>query len=139
VDAEAEGDPRLDAALRLEQERVTTLAEFGPACAFFFAPQPELDEKAVEKWFGEAHVAPLFTNLDQWLNEQGENPTQAEIEAFLKSQVDVLGVGKLGPIVHPTRVAMTGRTYGPGLWELMEVLGRDRMRERIAFAKTKLR
>ncbi len=139
VDAEAAGDPRLDAALRLEQERVTTLAEFGPACAFFFAPQPELDEKAVEKWFGEAHVAPLFANLDQWLSEQGENPTQAEIEAFLKSQVDVLGVGKLGPIVHPTRVAMTGRTYGPGLWELMEVLGRDRMRERIAFAKTKLR
>jgi hypothetical protein len=34
---------------------------------------------------------------------------------------------------------MTGRTYGPGLWELMEVLGRDRMHERIAHAQTLLR
>jgi hypothetical protein len=39
---------------------------------------------------------------------------------------------KLGPIVHPTRVAMSGKTYGPGLFELMAVLGPERVRARAA-------
>ncbi|MBX3097530.1 MAG: glutamate--tRNA ligase, partial [Fimbriimonadaceae bacterium] len=99
---------RFHRAMELEQERVTTLAEFGPACAFFFADEPPMDEKAVAKWFGEAHVATLFQRLDGWLVGLSTDPTQAEIEEFLRSVASELGFEKLGPIVHPTRVAMTG-------------------------------
>ena len=38
---------------------------------------------------------------------------------------------KIGPVVHPTRVALTGKTVGPGLFELMSVLGVERMRRRL--------
>ena len=40
------------------------------------------------------------------------------------------GVGA-GQVIHPTRMAVTGRTFGPGLFELMEVIGRDRVLKRL--------
>ena len=49
------------------------------------------------------------------------------------------GLEKLGPAVHPTRVALTGKTAGPGLFELMEVLGPDRMIQRLQRAKGMLK
>ena len=135
-EAATEQPALFDRALALEQERVTTLAEFGLACAFFFEEEPPMDEKAVAKWFGEAHVRDLFTRLDGWLAGLGAEPAEAEIEAFLRDLAGELGFEKLGPIVHPTRVAMTGKTFGPGLWELMAALGRARMRQRLARALT---
>ena len=40
----------------------------------------------------------------------------------------------LGQLVHPTRLALTGKSVGPGLFELTELMGRDECRERIAKA-----
>ena len=132
-----EAEPTLrDAALTLEQERVNTLAGFGPACAFFFLEEPPFDPKAVEKAFGEPHVRPLLDALDQWLESLPGNPTKDEIEAKLRALQEELGLAKLGPVVQVTRITMTGKTSGPGLFDLMEVLGRDVMRKRIARAHT---
>ena len=48
------------------------------------------------------------------------------------------GFEKLGPIVHPTRVALTGKTSGPGLFELMAVLGPERISDRVRRAQAML-
>lgn len=117
-------------AITLEQERVTTLAEFGEACEFFLVEQPEMDSKAVEKWFGQAHVEPLLKALKEFLIGK-DNVSVEDCEVFLRGQMEALGQEKLGPIVHPTRVALTGKTVGPGLFELMSVLGPARMISRI--------
>lgn len=118
------------ACVQLAQERVTTLADFGEACDFFFTDEPAMDEKAVAKWFGEAHVPTLFASLKSY-----DGPFDAAgFEAHLRGFMDAQGLEKFGPVVHPTRVALTGRTNGPGLFELMEVLGPDRIRARIGRA-----
>lgn len=137
-------EPYARAALVLEQERVATLADFGEAAAFFFQDEPPFDEKAVQKWFGEPHVRELFGDLVAWLENRepqaasgkpskasGLRLTADEIEAFLRSWAEKKGFEKLGPVVHPTRVALTGKTAGPGLFELMEVLGPARMIRRL--------
>lgn len=125
--------------LPLEQERVTTLAEFGPACAFFFVDEVTFDEKAVEKWFvGQGHVEALFNHLIAGLDDRSSISLE-ECRALVQQFVDQEGLEKLGPAVHPTRVALTGKTAGPGLFELMEVLGPARMLSRLQRAKGMIR
>ena len=53
-----------------------------------------------------------------------------EIEATLKSTAAKLGL-KVGAIVHPTRLAVTGSNVGPSLYHLLEVLGKEKVVARI--------
>ncbi|HCE00210.1 MAG TPA: glutamate--tRNA ligase, partial [Armatimonadetes bacterium] len=57
--------------------------------------------------------------------------SEEECEALLRQYAERAGFEKLGPVVHPTRVALTGKTAGPGLFELMAVLGPERMAPRL--------
>ena len=121
--------------LPLEQERVTTLAQFGEACKFFFVDEVELDPKATEKWFtGHDHVDELF----QFLVDRLVGLTSIshdECEALIREYSALKGMEKLGPVVHPTRVALTGKTAGPSLFDLMSVLGPEAMVARLTRAK----
>lgn len=135
-------------AIALEQERVQTLADFGPATAFFFHEEPPMDSKAVDKWLGQEHVSGLFDYLINRLSQprvsvgQGDDPTKASAgwcEMLIRDYAAEHGFEKLGPVVHPTRVALTGKTVGPGLFELMSVLGPERMIRRLQRAKELVR
>lgn len=120
--------------IKEEQERVTNLIDFGAACEFFIVDEPEMDAKAVEKWFAQPHVPALFEFLK---SECGTN--QLTVEEYKEKLVEfqtAQGFEKLGPIVHPTRVALTGKTSGPGLFELMAVLGPERITARVNRAST---
>jgi glutamyl-tRNA synthetase len=144
----AKSDPALvREAIKLEQERVTTLADFGPATEFFFLEEPPMDEKAVSKWFGQPHVGELFDFLIERLTapraalpeSTSTNRASAEwCEAIIRQFAADKGFDKLGPVVHPTRVALTGKTVGPGLFELMSALGPVRMVRRLQRARRML-
>ncbi|MCW5937716.1 MAG: glutamate--tRNA ligase [Fimbriimonadaceae bacterium] len=125
-------------AVRLEQERVTTLAELGPACEFFFVEEVDFDPKAVEKWFGEPHVPALFEAMLGKLGQTDQAWTVEACERLVRDGQAAVGLEKLGPAVHPIRVALTGKTVGPGLFELMAVLGRERMLARLSKATGRL-
>lgn len=123
-------------ALLLEQERVVTLAEFGPATAFFFNAEPPMDEKATAKWFvGQSHVKTLLNDLASWAKSIDE-PTVDECHDKVKAYAAEIGMEKLGPVVHPIRVALTGKTAGPGLFELMSLLGGAQMAKRFERASS---
>jgi glutamyl-tRNA synthetase len=124
-------------AVYLCHERAATLADFGEVADFFFEEEPPLDPKAAEKWYGQPHVPALFDALLLWLEGRSE-ATAEECEAFMRAEAERLGLDKLGPAVHPTRVALTGRTTGPGLFELMSQLGPERMRRRLTRARSVL-
>lgn len=125
------------AALKEEQERVQTLADFGEALEFFLVEEPQMDPKAMAKWFKEPHVGDLFDWILARLDES-RIETVEHYEGILKGFQAHLGLEKFGPIVHPTRVALTGKTFGPGLFELMAVLGHDRIVHRLKRAKVML-
>lgn len=121
-------------AVALEQERVTLLAEFGEACAFFFVDEVEFDPKAVEKWKGQEHIADMFSHFRAFFSVR-ESVSVPDCEALLREYQAKAGFDKLGPVVHPTRVALTGKTVGPGLFELMSALGPARLVARLERAQ----
>ncbi len=126
-------------AVKLEQERVTTLGDFGEACAFFFQDLPPMDERARAKWLTQEHVPELLNYLQQEILAFGSSEISVEnCEKIIRGFAERKGFEKIGPVVHPTRVALTGKTFGPGLFELMSVLGSKRMLMRIEHAKTLL-
>ena len=116
----------------LEQERMKMLSEVTELVGFFFQNLkfPEgYDEKAVKKWLGVAHLRPMlekeiagYGSLSEW--------TAEGLEAVTRQVGEELEV-KFAEIIHPTRVATTGRTTGPGLFETLHVLGRERVLERL--------
>ena len=117
------------AAMQLEQERVQTLPDFGEALEFFLVDEPPMDAKASDKWLGQAHVKELFGRI---LAASAAAPSAAEWEKLLREFALEKGFEKLGPVVHPTRVALTGKTFGPGLFELMALLGPARVQARLS-------
>jgi glutamyl/glutaminyl-tRNA synthetase len=106
------------------------LADFGEAMEFFVVEEPPLDPKAHAKWLTQPHVPQMFAwVLDKLAESRVE--TVEHYEAILKGYQSHAGLEKLGPVVHPVRVALTGKTTGPGLFELMSVLGHDRVVRRL--------
>ncbi len=123
----AQDEARLMGAIGLLQQRCTRLSDFSVACKPFLVDQPAMDPSATAKWFGEPHVRELFRALREKVAALPDDPDEAWCEATARALQATLGLGKLGPVVHPIRVALTGTTIGPGLFELMAFLGRDRM------------
>lgn len=119
--------------VKLEQERVTTLVDFGAACEFFIVDNPPMDPKATEKWLGQEHVSALVETIRS--ASESVPPSYEDAKEYwngtLKNFQATAGIEKLGPIVHPTRVLLTGKTAGPGLFELMAVLGPERIKQRL--------
>lgn len=120
------------AALAEEQARVTSFSQLGEALEFFLVEEPPIDPKAVQKWFSQSHVPALFDFVDASLDQLGD---AASCEALIRAYAEATGMEKIGPLVHPLRVALTGKTTGPGLFELMAVLGRERIAKRISRAR----
>ena len=54
----------------------------------------------------------------------------ADIEALLRQQAETMQL-KAAALIHPTRLALSGRTNTPGLFEVMEILGRERCLQRL--------
>lgn len=105
------------------QERSRTLDELVENSAYFFRPPASYDEEGVEKHFTKPGVAELLRKgadaLDQlqvWDLESVERAYRALIEKE--------GI-KGGDLIHPTRLALTGKTVGPGLFDIVVILGKS--------------
>jgi glutamyl-tRNA synthetase len=119
----------------LVQERTRVLSEAPPQLDFFFVEIPEIDANAWEKIM---------------LNEEATLILESAHRAFADAEweVDVLhdalrAIGdshqmKLGKAQAPVRVAVTGRSVGPPLFESMHALGRETVLARIAVAREML-
>lgn len=111
------------------RERVKTLAELADASAYFYHDRFEYDEKGISKHFSKDNTADYLLRVAEELQKL-EPYDKESIEALYKSISENLGVST-GRLIHPTRLALTGRTAGPGLFEIMALLGRERTVERL--------
>ncbi|MGE3834359.1 MAG: glutamate--tRNA ligase [Acidimicrobiia bacterium] len=119
----------------LVQERVTVLAEVVPMVDFLFLDHPVADEASWQKAMAGA-AAPAV--LDAVLAAFETVPWSAD---GLKDAVTAAGEAaglKLAKAQAPVRVAVTGRTVGPPLFESLEVLGRERVLDRLRAARARL-
>lgn len=116
------------AALDTCRGKLKTFAELPGYAGFYFTDELVWDADAVAKDF----TAEGLDRLDRLREAYRALPefTANHLEACLKNLAGQLGV-KVGALVHPARLACTGKTVGPSLYHLMEVLGRDKALERI--------
>jgi glutamyl-tRNA synthetase len=99
---------------------------------FFLVEEPALDESAVRQRLAKPGVGTLLAAFAAELATV-EPFTPAGLEEALKRTVEAAGA-KVGDLVHAVRVAVTGKTVGPGLYDCLAILGRDASLARIARA-----
>lgn len=117
-----EGWAKLEQAMPGLKPRAKTLIELVDTARYLFAQRPlTMDAKAEKLLSAQAreHLAALrerFAAVDSW--------SAASLEEVVRAYAGETGI-KLGQIAQPVRAALTGRTVSPGLFDVLEVLGRD--------------
>ncbi len=119
--------------IALEAERMKLLSEVVPLTEYFFRDTLEYEEKGVRKWFTQPYVPQMLEMLIERYSalEPFDVP---HIEATTRAIAEELGVSA-AQVIHPTRVAVSGRTVGPGLFEMIEVMGKERVLHRLRAAQ----
>lgn len=108
--------------------RVKTLQEVADASSYFFQDVTSYDEKGVAKHFKPESVALLEQCITAIEADDVYDLASTEA-AYNKIAAD--NNLALGKVIHPTRLALTGRTVSPGMFDVMVLLGKERTLERL--------
>jgi glutamyl-tRNA synthetase len=124
-----------DMPLLIDQMQVRTkfLNDLPGNILYFFTEDYPYDEKSVEKRLKKEGVKEILLDLAARFSAVTDW-TAPTLEAVVKALSQGNG---MGPWVHPIRVAVSGRMDGPGLFEMLELLGRDRTVARLRLAAEK--
>lgn len=124
----ADDETYLEGVITTLQQRSKTLQEMAMQAHFYFAGEIVMDEQAAKKFLKPNILEPL-----KYLEEQ-----LAALTGFVEKDLEGIFVGlmekfeiKLGKIAQPVRVALTGTTVSPGIFEIMTVLGKERVLARL--------
>ena len=124
--------PEVFAAMAtLVQTRVAVMAEVVDMVDFLFMAEPPIDDAAFTKAFSADFAIPTLTQIATAFETIEWNAES------IKQAVEAVGTEhevKLGKLQGPLRIAITGRTVGPPLFEPIELLGRDESLRRIRAA-----
>jgi glutamyl-tRNA synthetase len=122
------GEPYVMAALQTCLGKVRVLEELPAYAGFYFTDELEYDPVAAAKHFVPEN-APRLGGLRKAFAEAASFDP-ANLESTLKLVAAGLGV-KPAVLIHACRLACTGKSAGPSLYHLLEVLGRDRVTSRL--------
>ena len=109
------------------QVRTKFLNDIPSQCRCFFSDDYPFDDKAVEKRLAKEGVKALLLDLVERFSKVTEWTAQA-LENTLK---EISQGNGMGPWVHPIRVAVSGRGEGIGLFEMLQLLGREKTLARL--------
>jgi len=115
-------------AIETLRPRSKTLHEMADSAMFYFQDVISYNEKASEKFL----VPDSFESLKLLTEnlEAMEIFTEKNLEDAFKKVMEITGL-KLGKIAQPVRVALTGETASPGIFEIIEVIGKERALSRL--------
>jgi glutamyl-tRNA synthetase len=122
---------KLEEAAGLFKGRLFTLVDFLEWADFLFVDHVHMDEEARRKHFS-AGQGKEFRLLSERIGRL-ERFDAVSVEKAFRDLVAELGI-KASDLVHPVRVALTGKSVGPGLFETMAVLGREKTVRRLTEA-----
>ena len=117
----------------LLKPRVRSLDQFVEDARPFLVDQVTPDPEAARKHLGQASLRGPFRALIDAFERAGAFEP-AVLEAALRATAEQSGI-KAGALIHATRVAVTGRAVSPGLFEVLELLGRERTVNRMSAAE----
>ncbi len=123
----AEDDEKLLHVVTVAQERARTLAEYAVQFRYFYKPIT-LDPKAKDK-FLVAASKPLLQAVRDGVAAVEKLETAA-LEKLFHEAAESRGLG-VGKVAQPVRVALTGGTASPGIYDVVQILGRDETLKRL--------
>jgi glutamyl-tRNA synthetase len=126
---ELTGRTGLRDAVAVTQEKISTLDEFWPLARSFF-DEPVDDPAARERFLAPESGAEALSAARAALAEVPEPWSTESVEPALRGAVERTGM-KARQVFQPLRVALTGSTVSPGIFETVALVGRDRALERI--------
>ena len=118
----------LSKAIGTLKERSKTLIELANSLRYYIAEEIEYDEKARAKFLNEKS-RDLLIELNDRLTSVTDFSTQ-ELEKIFKEIIEKHNI-KLGSLAQPVRVAMTGGTESPGIFEVLEIVGKEKTLKRL--------
>jgi glutamyl-tRNA synthetase len=115
-------------AINTQKERSKTLIELAHSLRYYISEDVEYNEKAKTKFLNEKSL-PYLTELKNSLISISDF-TAPEIEKAFHTIIEKHGI-KLGTLAQPVRVAMTGKTESPGIFEVLEIVGKEKTLKRL--------
>jgi glutamyl-tRNA synthetase len=130
-------DATLDKLLDLLRERASRLDELADKARFALVDEIEIEPAAADKHLAAAALVPLEKLIEAL--EALPSWDLASLEAAFETACREAGGLKLGKLAQPVRVAVTGTTASPGIYETLEVTGRARVLARLRRATDGIR
>lgn len=125
-------DPvRVEKAVKTLITRSKTLVDMAEGAQFYFKAIEAYDEKAVDKCFKAPATDILRTMIE--VLEPLESFGETDLETAFKTVMASLELG-FGKVASPVRVALSGGNISPGMFEMMDVLGKELCLERLKHA-----
>jgi glutamyl-tRNA synthetase len=121
--------------LAIVKEKIKIFKDVPEWTAYFFTEDYEFDPASVEKVFGKPEAATRLSALRQEFAKVAQWNAET-LESTLKALAPTLSC-KTGDLVHPARVAVSGRSVGPSLYHMLEVMGQERVLARMQKAGEK--
>jgi glutamyl-tRNA synthetase len=115
--------------LEIVKEKIKLFKDVPDWISYFFTEDFPFDGEAIEKTLRKPGAMARLSALRERFSKQTEW-SAASLEAALKQLAAESGC-KAGDLVHPARVAVSGRSIGPSLYHMLEVMGKDRVLQRI--------
>ncbi|MBF0200160.1 MAG: glutamate--tRNA ligase [Desulfamplus sp.] len=133
LDQKGEAGDGLERIIATLQPRSKTMVEMVDSSLFYFRETIEIDHAAGKKFLKSDSRGMLELCILYISELDGDNFTEKGLEDALKRVMDETGL-KFGKIAQPLRVALTGSTVSPGIFEMILALGRKKTIERIKYA-----
>ncbi len=114
-------------------DRLKVANQIVELAGFFFGDTVDYDAEAGEKFLKRHYIGPAFKILEERLCDL-DPFDQTTIEPVMKELVAEMGL-KTGDLFQPVRVALTGSRHSPGIYDVMMVLGKDRVFARLERAR----
>jgi glutamyl-tRNA synthetase len=119
----------------LVKTRAQTLPEITGAIQFYFSDPAQYEEKGVNKYFRNENTHDFLKRIENVLKDTiifgAEN-----LEEIIRSLAELMSI-KAGDLIHPLRLSLTGQTVSPGIFDVMQILGKEvvlrRMNKAIGF------
>jgi len=126
----------LKKVISLNQKKIKYLSELPDLSSYFFS-DPEVNLGILLREKPKEEVLVLIESIEESLGSL-EDWNHENLEKALESVVQKFGI-KRGDVFHPLRVVLTGRTAAPGIFDLLEFLGKEKSIRRIKKAKRALK
>ncbi|HDL19841.1 MAG TPA: glutamate--tRNA ligase [Nitrospirae bacterium] len=126
----------LSRAIDTLKERAKTLVDMAKSLRYYIAEEVEFDEKARAKFLNEKSL-PYLEDLRDAVSAD-DDFSERSLEEIFKAIMEKHDI-KLRKIAQPVRVAMTGGTESPGIFEILDIIGKEKVIKRLEKAITMIK